>query len=136
MSVHLTGASAVGFLLGLPVAIGIAFAVSLRSAMWGVIAGMGVLLLMFVVAALPIKRKATREEVARSVEDFVSGSGGPWDWDDFISCSIADEELEGVRISCLRAQSEYPGGATQWCSEEGMDVLRDLAKRLRSRSSA
>jgi hypothetical protein len=88
---------------------------------------------MFAVAALAIKRKATREDVAKSIENFVNGSGGPWDWDDFISCRIADEELEAIRIKCLRTQSEYPGGATQSCNQQGIDVLRDLARQLRSR---
>jgi hypothetical protein len=132
MAVHLTGGSAVTFLVGVPVTIGIASAVLLRSAVWGVVAAIGVLVLMFAVAALPVKRKATREEVAKSIEDFVNGAGGPWDWDDFISCRIADEELEAIRIKCLRTQSEYPSGAIGWCNEEGIEVLRELAKQLRS----
>jgi hypothetical protein len=116
MAVHLTGGSAGAFLLGVALATGIVFAVLLRSAIWGVIAAIGALLLMFVVAALPIKRKATREEVEKSIEDFVNGSGGPWDWDDFISCRIADEELEEIRIKCLRTQPEHPSGAIGWCN--------------------
>jgi hypothetical protein len=132
MAVHLTGASAVAFLLGVPLTIGIAFAVLLRSAVWGVVAAIGVLVMMFVVAALPVKRKATKEEVAKSIEYFVNGAGGPWDWDDFISCRIADEELEAIRIKCLRTQLEYPSGAIGWCNEEGIEALRELAKQRRS----
>jgi hypothetical protein len=82
---------------------------------------------------LPIKHKASREDVAKAIEDFVNGCRGPWDWDDFILCRIADEELEAVRIKCLRTQSEYPSGAIGWCSEQGIEVLRDLAKQLRSK---
>ena len=78
-------------------------------------------------------RKITREDVATTIENFVSGSGGPWDWDDFISFRIADEELETIRIECLRTQSEYPGGPNQWCNEQGLEVLKHLAKQLRSR---
>ena len=74
----------------------------------------------------------TREEIANTIENFVNGSGGPWDWDDFISLRIADEELEGIRIECLRTQSEYPGGPNQWCNKSGLEVLRGLAKRIRS----
>ena len=133
MSVHLTGGSAIAFLLGVPLAIGIAGSVLLHSIMWGLVMSVGVLVLMFTVAALPIKHKASREDVAKAIEDFVNGCGGPWDWDDFISCRIADEELEAVRIKCLRTQSEYPSGAIGWCNEQGIEVLRDLAKQLRSK---
>jgi hypothetical protein len=133
MAIHLTGGGAIAFLLGVPLAIGITAAVLLRSVMWGAITSIGVLVLMFAMAALPIKRKATREDVAKSIEDFVNGNGGPWDWDDFISCRIADEELETIRIKCLRTQSEYPAGPNRWCNDQGIDVLRDLVRQLRSR---
>ena len=82
--------------------------------------------------SLHFRNKVTREEVAKTIENFVSGSGGPWDWDDFISVRIADEELEAIRIECLRTQSEYPGGPNQWCNERGLEVLRGLAKQIRS----
>jgi prepilin signal peptidase PulO-like enzyme (type II secretory pathway) len=132
MAVHLTGGSAVAFLLGVPLTIGVAFALLLRSAVSGAVVAVGVFALFFVAAALPTKRKATKEEVARSIEDFVNGTGGPWDWDDFISCRIADEELEEIRIKCIRTQVEHPSGAIGWCNEEGIEVLRELAKQLRS----
>ena len=74
----------------------------------------------------------TKEEVAKTIENFVNGSCGPWDWDDFISVQIANEELEAFRIACLRTQSEYPGGPNQSCNEEGLEVLRSVAKQIRS----
>jgi hypothetical protein len=132
MSMHLTGGSAFAFLVGIPAAVGIIAAALLHSALWGLIASMGVLVTMFVVAALPIKSKATKDEVAKAIEDFVNGTGGRWDWDDFISVRIADEELEGIRIQCLRTQSEYPGGPNRWCNDEGLEVLRNLARQIRS----
>jgi hypothetical protein len=131
VAIHLKGVWAIVFLLGVPLALGIAATVLLHSAMWGVITSIGILVLIFGVAALPIKRKATREDVAKSIEDFVNGTGGPWDWDDFVSCRIANEELETIRIKCLRLQSEYPGGPNRWCDEQGRDVLRGLVRQLR-----
>jgi hypothetical protein len=83
--------------------------------------------------SIHFKSKATKEEVAKTIENFVNGSDGPWDWDDFISVRIADEELEAIRIECLRTQSDYPGDPNHWCNEEGLEVLRSLAKQLRSR---
>ena len=132
MSIHLTGGSVLAFLLGIPAAAGIVTAVLLHSAPWGLIASIGVLVTMFAVAALPIKSKTTREKVAKAIENFVDGTGGRWDWDDFISVRIADEELEAIRIKCLRTQSEYPGGPNRWCNDEGLEVLRSLAKQIRS----
>jgi len=80
--------------------------------------------------------KWTREEVATAIEDFVEGRGKPWDWDDFTSCPIADEELERARIQCLRVQQDYPTGAIGWCNEEGIEVLRKLARDLRSEKAS
>jgi hypothetical protein len=83
---------------------------------------------------MDFSKKATKDEVAKLIENFVNGSGGPWDWDDFISVRVADEELEAIRIECVRTQSEYPGGPNQWCNEQGLEVLRSLAEQLRSRT--
>src|SRR5579864_6865180 len=49
------------------------------------------------------------------------------------SVRIADEVLEAIRIECLRTQSDYPGGPNQWLNEEGLKVLRSLAKQIRCR---
>lgn len=41
--------------------------------------------------------KLTAEEVARYLRDFLDGTGGEWDWDDFISIRLADPDLESIR---------------------------------------
>ena len=82
--------------------------------------------------AINSRSKITKEEVAKTIENFVNGDGGPWDWDDFISVQIANEELEAIRIACLRTESEHPGGPNQWCNKKGLEVLRNLAKQIRS----
>lgn len=68
-------------------------------------------ILVFIVLTLllkpferPIKRSP--EEVARSLQDFLNGTGGPWDWDDFISIPIADPRLEDLR--CRAASLDLP----------------------------
>jgi len=43
----------------------------------------------------PVRR--TPDEVANYLDDFIDGSSGPYDWDDFISLKIADPALEGIR---------------------------------------
>lgn len=37
------------------------------------------------------------EEVVGFLRDFIDGSGGKWDWDDFISVRIKSPELESIR---------------------------------------
>jgi len=77
--------------------------------------------------------KWTKAEVAKALEDFVNNEGGEWDWDDFISVPIADQELDKVRQFCEEARTRWPVPEGQgWCNDEGMDQIRQLAARLRS----
>lgn len=43
----------------------------------------------------PFQRSAS--EVATYLRDFIDGTGGDWDWDDFTSIPIADPALEAIR---------------------------------------
>jgi hypothetical protein len=36
--------------------------------------------------------------VAAAIRSFLAGTGGEWDWDDFTSCSLADERLDSIRM--------------------------------------
>ena len=81
--------------------------------------------------------KMTREEVAKTIEDFVNGTGGKWDWDDFISIRLQDAELDAVRKKCFSVRDEFPpADDRQYCSEAGMQVLRDLVVTLRAGGGA
>lgn len=60
------------------------------------------ILLAFIVlkiVVIPFERPSRRspDEVLRYLRDFLNGTGGPWDWDDFISIPIADPRLEDLR---------------------------------------
>ena len=52
-----------------------------------------------VVQLLPFKRTEDRppEEVALYIREFLDGSGGDWDWDDFTSVPISDPWLDAIR---------------------------------------
>ena len=41
--------------------------------------------------------KTSAQEVAKYIRDFLNGTGGEWDWDDFTSIRIADISLEAIR---------------------------------------
>ena len=43
----------------------------------------------------PLQRSAS--EVATYLRDFIDGTSGDWDWDDFTSIPIADPSLEAIR---------------------------------------
>ncbi|MNT75313.1 hypothetical protein D3C72_2141980 [compost metagenome] len=46
----------------------------------------------------------TPEEVARCLRDFIDGTGGEWDWDDFASVTIKDQALESTRQRATRTE--------------------------------
>ena len=80
--------------------------------------------------AMAIKR--TRKEVARIIEQFLDGTGGKWDWDNFCSIEIVDAELDQVRLLCSGASERYPPREKgHYCNALGLDYLRGIADELR-----
>jgi len=79
----------------------------------------------------------TRDEVAICIRRFLDGTGGNWDWDDFISIKLDDPRLDRVRRTCGELPDRYPPTVRgHYCSDEGLGVLRDLLKQLSSAPSA
>jgi hypothetical protein len=69
----------------------------LQNLVWLFAVPFGIIVLVLLIAALPIKRKVTLEQFADELESHLLGTGGPWDWDDTTSIRIADERLERIR---------------------------------------
>ena len=100
--------------------------IATNSSLWQ--KSIGFLLLMFVVPiaivvklmTLPFERPTKRSptEVAKYLRDFLNGTGGDWDWDDFISIEIADPRLEAIRQQA--AALELP------MADEDTGSLREL----------
>lgn len=84
---------------------------------------------------MPRPVQLTRSEVATIIDEFLSGVGGRWDWDDFCSFPIADPELESIRQRCIGVRDEYPS-ETGYCGDEGLRVLRGFVAQLRQRAGA
>jgi hypothetical protein len=81
--------------------------------------------------------KRTREEVAKTIEEFISGTGRQWDWDGFTSIRLDDPELEEIRKRCVALPVEFPPSTTKdYCGEAGMQVMRGLVQCLRSKSTS
>ena len=72
----------------------------------------------------------TRDEVANTIQQFLDGTGGKWDWDDFCSFEIADPMLDAIRERCISVHDEFPA-KEGYCDERGTQVLRELVERLR-----
>ncbi|PZR77048.1 MAG: hypothetical protein DLM73_00625 [Chthoniobacterales bacterium] len=78
--------------------------------------------------------KRTREEVAKTIDEFVNGTGRQWDWDGFTSIRLDDPELEKVRQKCVALPVEFPPTQpTDYCSPAGMEVMRKMLSDLRAR---
>ena len=77
--------------------------------------------------------KRTREEVANTIEGFISGTGRQWDWDGFTSIRIDDPELELIRKKCVALPTEYPASSPkEYCGEAGIQAMREMLRGLRS----
>ncbi|PYT52038.1 MAG: hypothetical protein DMG44_00315 [Acidobacteria bacterium] len=77
----------------------------LHNLAWLVVVPFGIIVLVFLIAALPIKRKVTPDQFADELERHLLGTGGPWDWDDTTSVAIADERLERIRCELSKFNS-------------------------------
>jgi hypothetical protein len=69
-------------------------------------------------ALFGFREKLTAAEVVLNLRNFLDGSGGEWDWDDFVSVPIADPALDHIRRRA--AAVELPA------SEKGYQTLRLL----------
>jgi len=99
---------------------------------------LAVLLIPFIVLAACVARifdrpvVRTRKEVADTIENFLSGNGDPYDWDDFIcGGKIKDPDLELIRVRCATLPIEFPPlQAGHYCSDTGFDVLRGFIQQI------
>lgn len=80
--------------------------------------------------------KRTPEQVAKAIDDFVSGDRNQWEWDGFISIRIDDPELEAIRQRCIAVRDEFPPDkVTDYCSPAGLEAMRKMADGLRARAA-
>jgi hypothetical protein len=63
----------------------------------------------------------------------LDGTGGAYDWDDFLTFRIQDQGLDAIRAECAELPDKFPPGACrQYCSDEGLNRLREILEGLRS----
>lgn len=78
------------------------------------------------------RKKPTYDEerayVVKTISEFLDGTGGDWDWGDFLDIRIDYPDLDAVRGFSLGLHTDYPPTEKRgWCNEEGLAALR---KRL------
>jgi hypothetical protein len=77
--------------------------------------------------------KRTTEEVIREITKFLSGIGGAYDWDDFLTFPIQDQRLNAIRIECAELPHKYPpGSCRQYCSDEELKRLGEILDDLKA----
>ena len=92
----------------------------------------GIVLVAFVNGKFSKPEIMSPGEVAEMIERFVEGTGGAYDWDDFISVRIADPYLSAVQEVCSQTHAAFPPpGNRGWSDEKGIAVLRQLAADVR-----
>lgn len=75
-------------------------------------------------------------EVADTLEAFLDGTGGQWDWDNYISATFFDDPyLQEVQRRMIYLSDEFPAQKGQgYCSPEGLTVIERYVVDLRHRS--
>lgn len=80
------------------------------------------------------KHNLTPEEVYRTIESFIDGTCGDWDWDDFMYAPIDDLYLKDIREKCFNLRDEYPSNnPNEYCNEEGLKILKQFLSDLKSK---
>ncbi len=76
----------------------------------------------------------TYGEVADTLEAFVDGHSGQWDWDNYMSATFfTDPYLKDVQQRMIHLSDEFPaqkGGG--FCNAEGLAVIRAYVRELRA----
>lgn len=72
-------------------------------------------------------RDADVDVVRRFLDSQLTG----WEWDNFIGVAQKNPKMEELRSICLQARRNYPAGAAgEWCSREGMEVIRKAIESI------
>lgn len=75
--------------------------------------------------------KTTREEIAKFIDDFVDGTGGDWDFDDYTSMDYADPLIKEVMDEVTWMDETHPAKRGHgFCNSEGLARMKELAEIL------
>jgi hypothetical protein len=77
--------------------------------------------------------RRSSEDVIREIDNFLTGRGGAYDWDDFLSFPIHNQRLDGIRMECAELPDKFPSeSCRQYCGHEGLRRLEEIMNDLKS----
>jgi hypothetical protein len=80
-----------------------------------------------------MSKRLSASQVIDEIAKFLNGTGGAYDWDDFVSLKIEDQRLNSIRIECAELPEKYPpGNCRQYCNDEGLKRLEEIVTHLKS----
>ena len=78
-------------------------------------------------------RDLTVSEVVTYIENFATGKGKSYDWDDFTSCPHNDPRIADIVRECEHVAITFPPRHNrEWCNEDGLKELMRIAQRIRA----
>jgi hypothetical protein len=81
------------------------------------------------------KPELTYSEVAATLEDFLTGKGHEWAWDDYLTGTrFSDSYLIEVQEKMGNLPNECPSIVpNHYCSDEGFEIIRGYITELRNK---
>jgi hypothetical protein len=78
----------------------------------------------------------TYTQVANTLENFITGKCGNWDWDDYLNTKFSDPYLVSVQVRMDGLPDEFPSPRNDhYTSPEGIDVIRNYINELRNKAA-
>jgi len=75
----------------------------------------------------------TMKQIADIIDNFLNGTSGPYEWQDFVTYPFKPPQLEKVRKECADIKTKYPPeNSKEWCNELGRNALCMISERIRS----
>ncbi|MBZ0167335.1 MAG: hypothetical protein K8I00_11065 [Candidatus Omnitrophica bacterium] len=71
-------------------------------------------------------------EVVNIITRFLENKTTDYEWDDFVSIPLTDQELDKIRRECLSLPDRFPSvNSNEYCSAEGSEYLKQLLEQLK-----
>ena len=98
---------------------------------WLVAIAVAILLGAYIKRRVDAVPDPSREDIAKTITEFIEGTGGEYDWDNFTTYPLKDPNLEKIRRDCDEVCVRFPPRTkTEWCSDAGRDELLRIRDRL------
>ena len=80
------------------------------------------------------KYDVTAEEVYKTIQSFINGTGGAWDWDDFLYTPLTDPYLDEIRKKSFDLRDDYPPTRpNEYCNDQGLKVLQQFLLDIKTK---